>query len=109
MNYETTVTADRAEGYAADFGDEEAEARTTRRRRLIVIGVIVLIVLGGIAFFAVRGGGNGSVGPENDQSQLPVITVVTPGKTTIEGEIEASGTLSARRRCRSARWARADA
>lgn len=96
MNYETTVTADRAEDYSADL-DEEAVARTTRRRRMIVIGIVVLFILGGIAFFATRGGGGASVAPGEDQAQLPVISVVTPGKTTIEGEIEASGTLAARR------------
>lgn len=96
MNYETTVTADRAEDYSADL-DEEAGARAARRRRMIVIGIIVLIVLGGIAFFVTRGGDNGSVAPGEDQAQLPVISVVTPGKTTIQGEVEASGTLAARR------------
>lgn len=96
MNYETTVTAERAEGYPADLGDE-TDARSRRRRRLLIIGVIALIVLGGIAFFVIRGGGTGAVGPEDDESQLPVISVITPGRTTIEGQIEASGTLAARR------------
>ncbi len=96
MNYETTVTADRAEGYPTDL-DGETGAHTTRRRRWIIIGVIVLAVLGGIAFFVTRGGSGASVAAGEDQSQLPVISVITPGTTTIEGEIEASGTLAARR------------
>ncbi|RIV76061.1 efflux RND transporter periplasmic adaptor subunit [Pelagerythrobacter aerophilus] len=96
MNYETTVTADRAEGYPADL-DGEMNVRATRRRRLIIIGVIALIVLAGIAFFVTRGGNGANVAAGEDQSQLPVISVITPGTTTIEGQIEASGTLAARR------------
>lgn len=96
MNYETSVTAESADSYPADLVDE-SEARTSRRRRWIVIALVVLAVLGGVAFFVARGGENGGVGAGDDQSQAPVITVVTPGRTTIEGEIEASGTLAARR------------
>lgn len=96
MNYETTVTADRAEGYPADL-EGETNARATRRRRLIIIGVIALVVLGGIAFFVTRGGSGANVAAGEDQSQLPVISVITPGTTTIEGQIDASGTLAARR------------
>lgn len=96
MNYETTVTADRAEGYPADL-DGETDARTTRRRRLIIIGVIALAILAGVAFFVTRGGSGANVAAGEDQSQLPVISVITPGTTTIEGQIEASGTLAARR------------
>lgn len=95
MNYETTVTADSAEGYSADL-DEETAARAARRRKLILIGVIGLVVLAGIAFFVIRGG-NGNVAPGDDQSQAPVISVVIPGKTSIVSEIEAAGTLAARR------------
>lgn len=96
MNYETTVTAERAEGYSADL-DGEADVRAARRRRMIIIGIIVLVVLAGVAFFVTRGGDSGSVAPGEDQAQLPVISVVTPGRTTIQGEIEVSGTLAARR------------
>src|SRR5690606_29030282 len=84
------------EGYPADL-DGETNARAARRRRLIIIGVIALVVLGGIAFFVTRGGSGANVAAGEDQSQLPVISVVTPGTTTIEGQIEASGTLAARR------------
>jgi len=96
MNYETTVTADRAEGYPADL-DGETNVRAKRRRLLIIIGVIALVVLGGVAFFVTRGGSGANVAAGEDQSQLPVISVITPGTTTIEGQIEASGTLAARR------------
>ena len=96
MNYETSVTAESAESYPADLIDE-SEARASRRRRWIVIALVALVVLAGVAFFVARGGENGAVAAGDDQSALPVITVVTPGRTTIAGEIEASGTLDARR------------
>ena len=96
MNYESPVTAERAEAYPADLVDE-AEARARRRRRWIIIGVLALVVLGAIAFFVARGGEGGAAGAGDDQSQAPVISVITPGRATIEGQIEASGTLAARR------------
>lgn len=96
MNYETSVTAETAESYPADLIDE-ADARAARRRRWIIIAVIALAVLGVIAYAMTRGGGDGAVAAGDDQSQLPVISVVTPGQTTIEGQIQASGTLAARR------------
>ncbi|WP_338446736.1 efflux RND transporter periplasmic adaptor subunit [Pelagerythrobacter marensis] len=96
MNYESPVTAETAKAYPGGLVDE-SEARVRRRRRWIVIGVLALIVLGAIAFFVARGGEGGGAGAGDDQSQLPVISVITPGKTTIQGQIEASGTLAARR------------
>ena len=96
MNYETSVSAESAESYPADLIDE-GEARASRRRRWIIIALVVLAVLAGVAFFVARGGENGGVGAGDEQSQAPVVTVVTPGRTTIAGEVEASGTLDARR------------
>ncbi|WP_374407091.1 efflux RND transporter periplasmic adaptor subunit [Pelagerythrobacter sp.] len=96
MNYETSVTAESAEGYPADLSDD-SEVRASRRRRWIVIALVAFVVLAGVAFFVARGNDDGAVGAGDDQSQLPVISVVTPGRTTIAGEIDASGTLAARR------------
>lgn len=96
MNYETSVSAESAESYPADLIDE-GEARASRRRRWIIIALVVLAVLAGVAFFVARGGESGGVGAGDEQSQAPVVTVVTPGRTTIAGEVEASGTLDARR------------
>ena len=96
MNYETTVTAETADAYPADLIDEAA-ARSTRRRWIVIIAIIALVVLGAIAFFLTRGGESGAVAAGDDQSQAPAVTVVSPGRGTIEGEISASGTLAARR------------
>lgn len=96
MNYETSVSAESAESYPTDLNDE-GETRASRRRRWIIIALVALVVLAGVAFFVARGGENGGVGAGDEESTAPVITVVTPGRTTIAGEIEASGTLDARR------------
>ena len=96
MNYETTVTAETADAYPADLIDEAA-ARSMRRRWIVIISIIALVVLGAIAFFLTRGGESGAVAAGDDQSQAPAVTVVSPGRGTIEGEISASGTLAARR------------
>ena len=54
-----------------------------------------LAALVGGAYFALAGGEPGAVGDDN--SQAPVVTVITPGRTTVAGIIEAPGTLAARR------------
>jgi RND family efflux transporter MFP subunit len=96
MNYETTITAEAADGVATDF----AGARTLDTPaipRWVMIGGLGLfgLLLAIAAYFALAGGE--PVAVADDNSQAPVVTVITPGKTTVSGEIEAPGTLAARR------------
>ena len=96
MNYETTIRAEAADGVTTDF----AGARTLegpRVPRWLIIGGLglfgLLLAIG--AYFALAGGEPVPAGDDN--SQAPVVTVITPGKTTVAGVIESPGTLAARR------------
>lgn len=96
MNYETTIRAEAADGVTTEFGGVRTLAGPAIPRWLILGGaglfVLLLLIAG---YFALAGGEPVAVGDDN--SQAPSVTVVTPGKTMVTGEIEAPGTLAARR------------
>lgn len=74
----------------------EADEEDRRgKRRLIIGGVLALILLIAIAVVVMRGGGEGVSTVPKDQ--VPTVSVVTPGRAMVEGEINATGTLAARR------------
>lgn len=96
MNYETTIRADAADGVSTEFTDARALSTPAIPRWLIVGGLGLFGLLLAIAlWFAIAGSGAAPAGDDN--SQAPSVTVVTPGKTTVAGTIEAPGTLAARR------------
>ncbi|MFO6446733.1 efflux RND transporter periplasmic adaptor subunit [Erythrobacter sp. NE805] len=96
MNYETTITADAGEGTTSHYTAARAAPAFALPRWLIVGGAglfVVLLLIG--AWFALAGG---KTAPADDNiNQAATVTVVTPGRTTVAGEIEAPGTLAARR------------
>ena len=91
MNYETTVTADRADL----SGSLDAPVVPVRSRRRWIIGALVALLLAIGASFVFSGGEEAA--PVDKDSQLPVVTVVAPGRATVEGTIAATGTIGARR------------
>ena len=93
MNYETTVTADGADDLSGAF-DAPVVPHRSRRRWVIGIGLVVLAAI--MAWF-VFGRGNADAPAPDPASQLPVVTVITPGRATVEGTIAATGTIGARR------------
>lgn len=100
MNYETTIRAEAAEGVNADYTGDYTGARNPGGPaipRWMLLGGLGLfgLLLAIAAYFALAGGE--PVPVDDDNSQAPSVTVVTPGKTTVAGEIEAPGTLAARR------------
>jgi len=96
MNYETTITAEAADGVSTDFVGAGTLAAPAIPRWLIIGGLGLFgLLLAIAAYFALAGGEPVAVGDDN--SQAPSVTVVTPGKTSVVGEIEAPGTLAARR------------
>lgn len=96
MNYETTIRADAADGVTTDYAGARTLAGPRVPRWLIIggLGLFGLLLAIG-AYFALAGGEPVAVGDDN--SQAPSVTVITPGKTTVAGLIEAPGTLAARR------------
>lgn len=96
MNYETTIRAEAADGVSTDFTGARTLDVPAVPRWLIVggIGLFGLLLAIG-AYFALAGGE--PVPAADDNSQAPSVTVITPGKTSVAGIIEAPGTLAARR------------
>lgn len=96
MNYETTITADAADGVATEYAGARTLSAPAIPRWLIIggLGLFVLLLLIA-AYFAIAGGQPAAV--DDDNSQAPTVTVVTPGRTLVAGEIESPGTLAARR------------
>ncbi|MBX9898381.1 MAG: efflux RND transporter periplasmic adaptor subunit [Qipengyuania sp.] len=94
MNYETTVTADRADALS---GELDTPAAAPRSRRRWAIGALVALLLAIGAYFAFGTGGQVADPAADKDSQLPVVTVVAPGRATVEGTIAATGTIGARR------------
>lgn len=96
MNYESTVGADDTaySTAAQDYAVDEASGN----RRLLKVGLVLALLLAAIAaayYFATAGKDDGD--QTVDHSQTSTISVIAPGKATIEGQIEATGTLAARR------------
>jgi RND family efflux transporter MFP subunit len=94
MNYETTVNFDQTE--AVSLEGPEAGARASRRRRNLLLAALALAVLGLIAWY-VLSGGESAADSAADGEQAPAVSVIVPGRTTIAGTINATGTLAARR------------
>lgn len=97
MNYASTITAEAQEDIPAEVeagNDPQRSSRTTRNLLLIGGGLFALL-LAIAAYFALAGGEPAAV--PDDNAQAPVVTVISPGQTTVEGTIEAPGTIAARR------------
>jgi len=96
MNYETTVDVEGEGSPGGDpLADVDAQARADRRRKLLIAGGAILAVLVLVAVMFGHGGGEKDFAP--GEAQAPTVTVIAPGKVTIAGNIQATGTLAARR------------
>lgn len=94
MNYESTVTADPADGYAREIDGEVTDRPVSRNRRRWLIALGVLLAIFVLAYVLTRGGGDAAPA---EGAQVPSVSVVSPGRTTVEGTITATGSLAARR------------
>jgi len=87
MNYETHVTGD----VPATMIDEDAP----RRRRWLLIGVIALVMVAIAAWISMHGGKEAD-GAAAGGAQVPVVTVFSPGQSTVQRTVSATGSLAAR-------------
>ncbi len=96
MNYETTVDTGQEPFLDGDdpLGDPDEARAKQRKRRLLVIAAVALLVLIVVAMMS-KGGEEAQFAP--GAGQAPTVTVSVPGTTTVQGEIQATGTLAARR------------
>lgn len=90
MNYDSKIEAMHPD--AVTEGDADVASRLGRA---IVLGAVALAVIVALWLFFHRGGGE-ETAPTSAQ-QIPVVTVVAPGRSTVAGEIGVTGTLAARR------------
>ena len=93
MNYETTM-ADLSGAPNALVEEVEIDGAQTRRRRIIVAVVIAAVVLILAAWMMSRGGKDEGLATTT-QNTPPTVTVVEPGRTTVTGLINATGSLAA--------------
>jgi len=94
MNYES--------GFSRDLSAVDAQPTidVARRRRLMIIGAIVLVALlavGAWYAFSGSGGGSADAGAEKGGKPASVVTVVVPGRSTVDSIVSATGNLAARR------------
>ncbi|MEN9682349.1 MAG: hypothetical protein RLZZ427_100 [Pseudomonadota bacterium] len=97
MDFDSRIDAGAAEPGLEDHNplfDTTEEDRLTRRR-IALIAAAVLVLLVALWFWNHgRGAGDDKAGKAD---QAPVVSVVTPGRATVIGEINATGSLAARR------------
>lgn len=96
MNYETTITAEAVDGIPTDVGAPPSARGPAIPRGVIWGGAGLFGLLLAIAAYFVLSGGQPTP-VADDNAQAPAVTVITPGQTTVAGEITAPGTLAARR------------
>ncbi|CCW16874.1 Probable Co/Zn/Cd efflux system membrane fusion protein [Sphingobium indicum BiD32] len=87
MNYETQVMADSA----VVIDDEDARAR--KRRLWLVAAVIVVALVGSAVWISMRGG---DAAAPAVTAQVPVVSVSSPGRSTVARTVTATGSLGAR-------------
>jgi RND family efflux transporter MFP subunit len=91
MNYESGVL-----GGETVMLEGPTEDRARRRRRVLIIALVVLVAIAAAAFFLMRPGATKPVdGAASDQA--PRVTVVVPGRVSVDRPLNANGTLAARR------------
>lgn len=101
MNYDARIEQDEMASMAADTGqgadpldpssDEDSRAN---RRMWLVLGVVAVLLVG-VWFLAHRGSAEDTT--IGGDSQAPVVSVITPGRATVAGKVDATATLAARR------------
>lgn len=95
MNYERKVDSmDSLAGTQSFY--EQADDSRRKRTRLIVAVVLIVLALAA-AYYAFSGGKGAAADAGGQQAAVPNVTVVVPGRVSVEAAIAANGTIAARR------------
>jgi RND family efflux transporter MFP subunit len=94
MNYETTL-ADLSGAPSAHVEQIEIDGSAARRRRLISVVAVAVVLLALAAWMMSRGGDEDKALQARAASAPPTVSVVEPGRSTVTGVINATGTLAA--------------
>jgi RND family efflux transporter MFP subunit len=97
MNYDAKIetVTDEDVGAVSDPLSRDADQDRVMRRRIWIAAAVALALLLGIWFLMHRD--KDSALTDEGNVQTAVVSVVVPGKTTVKGMINATGTLAARR------------
>ena len=97
MNYETSIQPSGTAPFEVTV-DEDARGSASKGRGLsiAVIIVLILLALGAVWYFMQRSAAGGKADAAKG-TQAQTVSVVQPGRITVQGTIETSGTLAARR------------
>jgi RND family efflux transporter MFP subunit len=95
MNYESRVADLAGTPEVLVEGAEYAPGVNRRRRLLIALAVVLALLIGGSMLYF--GGGEEAAFPPAEGEQVPTVSVIAPGRTTVQGTISATGSLAARR------------
>ena len=91
MNYETSFAGNRQ---SIDVSEEDG---SQRRRLLIVAAVIAAVVLIALAGWFMMSGKSATAAKDDKAKQAATVSVVVPGRQTVDRVISATGNLAARR------------
>lgn len=98
MNYEAGFRSDGTAPITVNEEDFVTDERRSVRRRRWIVAILALVVLAAaIAAYGIMSGEDPGVAAGERDSQVPSVTVSAPGRTTVTGEVTATGTLAARR------------
>jgi HlyD family secretion protein len=95
MNYEAKVS-DLSGASDVLIEDVDGAEGGNRKRNLIIAAVVAVVVLLVVAYKFLGSEEQAAFAPD-ESGTAPAVTVVAPGRTTIAGMINATGTLAARR------------
>lgn len=96
MNYESSISHQSSD---VDYLTEEDIAARRKRRNLIIAGALLVVaIIAAYMMFGRGGAGAGGAGADSAANkQVPRVTVVVPGQTSVTNLITATGSLGARR------------
>ncbi|WP_057882334.1 efflux RND transporter periplasmic adaptor subunit [Tsuneonella troitsensis] len=95
MNYETTVMGHEDAAQSLEGTDGIVGVQPSRKKKWAILAIVAMVGLVVALYIYAKSGADAPTG--EDESQVPVVTVITPGRATIPGTITASGSLAARR------------
>jgi HlyD family secretion protein len=97
MNYDAKIDTADGQAGAAPFDplDDDDDGDRLSKRRIAIIGVIAILVLIALSYAVNRS--KPTALDSATTNQAPVVSVITAKRTTVAGQINATGTLAARR------------
>lgn len=96
MNYESKFSGEADSAGMSDY-DLSGERRMGVDRKWLIIGLLIVLAALAGAYYFWQKQGAGTVAAGDRQGQASTVSVVVPGRTSIQGQISATGSIAARR------------